>query len=156
MNEIKCPNCGEVFTVSETSYSAILKQVKDEEFDKEIKNQVELAINKLSNEHQSELSQSKENARKELFERDVKIASLKAQLEVKEQEKQLDINQALGEKNEIIAKLQEQIKFNEQLIANEVIKAENNYKKFIDIGKKKYNLTRSYSCLLILYFANSK
>ena len=27
--EYKCPNCGEVFTVSETSYSAILKQVKD-------------------------------------------------------------------------------------------------------------------------------
>lgn len=131
MNEIKCPNCGEVFTVSETSYSAILKQVKDEEFDKEIKNQVELAINKLSNEHQSELSQSKENARQELFERDVKIASLQAQLEVKEQEKQLDINQALGEKNEIIAKLQEQIKFNEQLIANEVIKAEAPYKNQI-------------------------
>ena len=35
MNEIKCPNCGEVFQVDESGYAAILKQVKDKEFEKE-------------------------------------------------------------------------------------------------------------------------
>ena len=27
MNEIKCPNCGEVFTVNESQYSELLSQV---------------------------------------------------------------------------------------------------------------------------------
>lgn len=35
-NEIKCPNCGKVFQIDETSYESILKQIRDEEFHKEI------------------------------------------------------------------------------------------------------------------------
>ena len=36
MNEIRCPKCNEVFQVDESGYAAIVKQVKDEEFDKEL------------------------------------------------------------------------------------------------------------------------
>ena len=36
MQEIKCPKCGEVFQVDETGYAAIVKQVRDREFTKEI------------------------------------------------------------------------------------------------------------------------
>ncbi|MCR5768205.1 MAG: DUF2130 domain-containing protein [Lachnospiraceae bacterium] len=36
MQTIKCPKCGEVFTVDESGYAAIVKQVHDAEFDKEI------------------------------------------------------------------------------------------------------------------------
>ena len=32
MQEIKCPNCGEVFQVDESSYDSIVKQVRDKEF----------------------------------------------------------------------------------------------------------------------------
>ena len=35
-NEIKSPNCGKVFQIDETSYESILKQIRDEEFHKEI------------------------------------------------------------------------------------------------------------------------
>ena len=38
MQEIKCPKCGEVFQVDESGYSAIVKQVRDKEFSKEIQN----------------------------------------------------------------------------------------------------------------------
>jgi len=37
MSEILCPNCGKAFSVDESGYSAILKQVHDQEFDKEVK-----------------------------------------------------------------------------------------------------------------------
>lgn len=37
MNEIKCPKCGETFSVDETLYTAIVKQVKDKEFKNELK-----------------------------------------------------------------------------------------------------------------------
>lgn len=34
MQEIKCPNCGEVFVVDESGYAQIVQQVRDKEFDK--------------------------------------------------------------------------------------------------------------------------
>ena len=36
MQEIKCPKCGAVFTVDESGYAAIVRQVHDAEFEKEI------------------------------------------------------------------------------------------------------------------------
>ena len=42
MNEIKCPKCGEVFKVDESGYAAIVKEIRDEEFKKEQKKQLEL------------------------------------------------------------------------------------------------------------------
>ena len=36
MHEIKCPKCGEVFQVDESGYAAILTQVRDAEFHKEL------------------------------------------------------------------------------------------------------------------------
>ncbi len=36
MNQIKCPNCGEVFTIDESNYDSIVKQIRDHEFSEEI------------------------------------------------------------------------------------------------------------------------
>ena len=36
MQEIKCPKCEEIFQVDESGYAAIVKQVRDKEFSKEI------------------------------------------------------------------------------------------------------------------------
>lgn len=36
MPEIKCPKCGEVFTVDESGYAAIVSQIKDAEFHKDL------------------------------------------------------------------------------------------------------------------------
>ncbi|WP_317396225.1 MJ0042-type zinc finger domain-containing protein, partial [Faecalicoccus pleomorphus] len=35
MKEIKCPNCQTVFKIDDDSYYEILKQIKDEELEKE-------------------------------------------------------------------------------------------------------------------------
>ena len=36
MQEIRCPNCGEVFQVDESDYAQIVQQVRDKEFEKEL------------------------------------------------------------------------------------------------------------------------
>ncbi|SCA92162.1 conserved hypothetical protein [Pseudolactococcus piscium] len=41
MNQIKCPHCGEVFTVDESGFSDILAQVRTKEFEQEIHAQLE-------------------------------------------------------------------------------------------------------------------
>jgi len=71
MNEIKCPNCGEVFTVNESQYAELLSQVRTVEFDKELHDRMrqELALveQKAMNEQQSKLAQKdKELAKKEV------------------------------------------------------------------------------------------
>ena len=36
-SEIKCPNCGTVFQINETDYDKVVKQIRDKEFEKELK-----------------------------------------------------------------------------------------------------------------------
>ena len=36
-NEIKCPHCKKVFRVDETEFSSIVKQVRDKEFERELR-----------------------------------------------------------------------------------------------------------------------
>ena len=42
MNEIKCPECGSSISIDESSYSNIIKQVRDKEFDDEISKRLKL------------------------------------------------------------------------------------------------------------------
>ena len=61
MNEIKCPKCGTLFQIDESEYDRVVKQIRDKEFEKEIKireeqykkdkeNAVELAIANIEKE----------------------------------------------------------------------------------------------------------
>lgn len=43
MNEIICPHCGKAFKIDESGYADILKQVRDSEFDKQLRERLELA-----------------------------------------------------------------------------------------------------------------
>ena len=41
MKELKCPNCGSVFTVDEADYASIVSQVKNQEFESEVNRRIE-------------------------------------------------------------------------------------------------------------------
>ena len=43
MKELRCPECGKAFNLDETGYSNILKQVKDQAFNKELEQRLQLA-----------------------------------------------------------------------------------------------------------------
>ena len=80
MQEIKCPKCGEVFTIDEASYADIVRQVRDKEFSKEIKAQTEAAV---------QLAEAV---------KDKAIADVTAKLEAAQQEKELAVRSAIEEK----------------------------------------------------------
>ena len=54
MNEIKCPHCGQAFTVDEAGYSAIVSQVRTKEFEDEISKRTSELEEHLKNAHQKE------------------------------------------------------------------------------------------------------
>ena len=43
MNDIRCPKCGENFTLDESGYADIVKQVRDETFEKSLEDRLEIA-----------------------------------------------------------------------------------------------------------------
>ena len=103
MQEIKCPKCGEVFQVDESGYAAIVKQVRDKEFEKEV------------NDRQAQFESEKESLVKlakaetqqafhdEITKKDMEIARLKAQLDSGEKDKKLAVSEAVQEKEKEIA-----------------------------------------------------
>ena len=43
MKDIKCPSCGKIFRIDPSSFEEILLQIKDEEFNRQIKERLKLA-----------------------------------------------------------------------------------------------------------------
>ena len=79
-NEIKCPHCGEAFTVDESGYAAILNQVRDQEFQREVDARVSLAEKSREQEVALAVSKAEEALRAQIAERDGELVNLKAQL----------------------------------------------------------------------------
>lgn len=109
MNEIKCPKCNEPFQIDESGMVAILKQVRDKEFEKELErrksefselakekqaNAVSHATNILEKDIEalkSELKQKDDALKLELERKESVITELKIKLDNAETAKELDI-----------------------------------------------------------------
>lgn len=81
MNEIKCPKCGEKFSIDETQYAFIVKQVKDKEFTKELKNREAQFEKEKKNLLQLTKLELEKEFNKELTNKDSEISELKSKLE---------------------------------------------------------------------------
>jgi hypothetical protein len=80
MHEITCPHCGKAFKIDEAGYADILKQVRDHEFDKQLRERLELAEQDKQN--AVELAQIKiaSELQKAAAAKDAEIQELKARL----------------------------------------------------------------------------
>ena len=100
MQEIKCPKCGEVFQVDESGYAAIVKQIRDKEFQKEVlerEAQFRARLETLQRENQL-------NVKNAVTAKEAEIAELKAQINANAQNNKLTISEAVANKDrDIIA-----------------------------------------------------
>lgn len=109
MQEIKCPKCGEVFQVDDSGYAAIVKQVRDKEFNKEISNRETQFENDKNNAIElAKLGLEKEYSEK-LNQKESEIAKLESKLSTEKIIKESAINEALSEKDKEILELQNKI-----------------------------------------------
>ncbi len=109
MNEIKCPKCGTRFTIDETDYDNIVKQIRDKEFLKEIKEREEI----FTKEKENAIKLREVNLEKEyqdnLTKKDIEITNLKNEIKLKESERELAINKAITDKDKVIDELNNKI-----------------------------------------------
>ena len=109
MQEIKCPKCGEVFQVDETGYAAIVKQVRDREFTKEI--QERLAQFQTEKESAVNLAKSEtaKNYNVALAKKAMEINDLKNQLDMQKMAQASSLQEALNKKELELAQKEQQI-----------------------------------------------
>ena len=138
MKELKCPQCGSVFTVDEADYASIVSQVKTQEFDAEVKARLE-EIRKQSEVKQEaealkmdQAYQTKLNAKEmELSKKDNEIVRLQAQIDSFNQTKQLELNAERSKANEEIARLRSEIAQNADKVRVAVLEEQNRAKDLI-------------------------
>ena len=116
MNNIKCPNCHEVFQVDEANFASIVKQVRDQQFNEELSarlklaetekaNAVALAKQELTNSFEKQLAdkdktlmaldaKNAQTLQEALNQKETQINSYKAQLQQAQLDKQLAVTNA--------------------------------------------------------------
>jgi hypothetical protein len=108
MNDISCPHCGQAFKIDESGYVDILKQVRNQEFEHEIHERlelaaketasaVELAKSQLKAELQGEQAKRDAELQREQARREAEIQALKAKLDATQTERQLAVAQAVSD-----------------------------------------------------------
>ena len=96
MHEIICPHCNKAFKIDDTGYADILKQVRDDDFEKQLHNRLELAEQDKRN--AIELAQARITNELQITTsaKDSEIQELKAKIEANEVLRRLAVTEALS------------------------------------------------------------
>ena len=123
MRELKCPNCGSVFSVDEADYAAIVGQVKNAEFEQELDRRVKELHEKQKAEQENQKLKAKQDYERqlgakqiELSQKDAEIARLNEQVKSAVQNEQLKFNQELAKRDAKISQLKAQTEKQEQMV----------------------------------------
>ncbi|MGI6230284.1 MAG: DUF2130 domain-containing protein [Tractidigestivibacter sp.] len=137
MREIRCPHCGKVFQVDESGWAEIIKQVRDQEFKREVEEREKLmeqsrssavseASAKATAAAQEELAKAKTDAAKEISKRDAEIAQLQANIQnvrakadAEKAASEQALNKQIAQLGAKIAGLNEQLKSQERVSKSE-------------------------------------
>ena len=112
MKELKCPNCGSVFSVDEADYALLLNQVKNTEFESELNRRLGEMKQAWESRQQAQALQTANANQKALFEkdaelqkRDAEIQRLNMQIAKYDSDKQLELQSAIQAKDSQIQEL---------------------------------------------------
>ena len=117
MNQIICPKCGEVFTIDESNYESIVRQVRDHQFAEEINRREKEYEEKLERELKIVKSEAENQKQLSLNEKDKIIETLRNELDNKDTENRLvtrealdQVKEELNRKEALITKLNGELK----------------------------------------------
>ena len=96
MQEIKCPHCGKAFTIDETGYADILKQVRDGEFEQQLHERLELAEQDKRNAIELATTKVSSELKMAAAAKDAEIQGLLAKLNANEVARKLAVAEALS------------------------------------------------------------
>ena len=128
MNEIICPNCKKAFEIDEAGFADIIKQVRDEEFNKDLKERERIFIEDKENAAKLAEANITNTLQKGLVEKDDELAKMKSKINNAELEKKLAVTEAVNsiekERDSLTAKLQSKDSENQLLASSQKEKYE--------------------------------
>ena len=96
MHDIICPHCGKAFKIDEAGYADILKQVRDQAFEQQLHERLELAEQDKRNAVELATARLAGDLQQAAAARDAEIQGLKARLDAGEVARKLAVAEALG------------------------------------------------------------
>ncbi len=112
MNEIKCPNCGKLFTIDESGFADIVKQIRNNEFEEELRKREDIIKQDKENAVKLVEANTKAALLKDTASKETEITKLKAELEAAETQKKLAVTEAVTriekERDSLKSQLREQ------------------------------------------------
>jgi hypothetical protein len=105
MNEIICPHCHKAFKVDDAGYAAILKQVRDTDFEQQIHDRLELAEQEKANAIELATANLRMALQGDSAKKDGEISELKEKLKAGEIAQKLAVNEATSPKDTEIEQL---------------------------------------------------
>ena len=109
MNKIKCPKCGEVFSIDEADYAKILSQVKNEEFDKELARREKEILEKSKLTAEVAKQNDAKAYDKRIAELEAKLREQQNKLDNAKTEKELAVANAKAESKEELSKKEKEL-----------------------------------------------
>ena len=109
MKELKCPHCGNVFTVDENDYAALLNQVKNDEFETELRRRIHELDQTQKAREQAEEARRKAEEQARQTQLQLQLQQLQAQLQQAEQAKQLAVAQVRQQATEAYMKKEQEL-----------------------------------------------
>ena len=97
MSELICPNCGKAFTVDESEYASLVKQVRDNEFRRELEAHDELHRRTTESQVASAVAKAKEPLLQAAATKDAQIAQLREQLAAAQAKAKQDVELATAQ-----------------------------------------------------------
>ncbi|MGM1017462.1 MAG: DUF2130 domain-containing protein [Actinomycetota bacterium] len=96
MREIKCPHCEREFTIDEAGYADIVKQIRDDEFEKQLHQRLELAEQDKNNALRLSEVRSAAEKQESTALKDAEIQDLKARLDAGALQQKMAVTEALS------------------------------------------------------------
>lgn len=181
MNEIRCPKCSEIFKIDESGFADIVKQVRDKEFEKALREREALfgtqkklavteAISDVEKERDSlraELDRKddeiklieaslKSSLRDNIAEKEAQIVELKAQMQTQNAELKAQMQAQDAEKRLAISEAVNKIEKEKDLLANE-LKSKDTEKQLLEASlKDKYMAELKTRDDMIAYYKDMK
>jgi len=161
MKDIKCPSCGKTFRIDPSSFQEILLQIKDEEFNKQIRERLLLA----EEDNKKALEILKRELKIQLIEqnriKDNEIQTLESKLKIAEEKKTNALNDLKNQATNKINSLNNELKKLKDEIKNQSIITELSLKNKVNeavtnLEKENSSLTNSIEKMKLEYAINEK
>ena len=132
MPEIKCPNCGNLFTIDQNQYDDLIREVRNDVFEKEIQQRLNIEKEKLESSFKVQQMQSSNENQNKIRELQSQIDALKNTIANNELAKNSAISEAINKKEIELKNKDLEINNLQSKLDNQALSLDMKYKELIN------------------------